>query len=48
MATDQWKAAMEARGFGINPMPAAQLAAFVEKSDRDLGAVMRALGLART
>ncbi|WP_114375315.1 tripartite tricarboxylate transporter substrate binding protein [Elioraea thermophila] len=48
MATEQWKAAMEARGFGVNPMPAAELAAFVEKSDRDLGAVMRALGLART
>lgn len=48
MASEEWKKAMDARGFGINPMPAAELAAFVEKSDRDLGAVMRSLGLART
>lgn len=48
MATEDWKKAMDARGFGLNPMPAAELAAFVEKSDRDLGAVMKALGLAKT
>jgi tripartite-type tricarboxylate transporter receptor subunit TctC len=48
MATPEWKQAMEARGFGLNPMPAAELAAFVERSDRDLGAVMRGLGLARS
>jgi tripartite-type tricarboxylate transporter receptor subunit TctC len=48
MASEEWKKAMDARGFGLNPMPAAELAAFVEKSDRDLGGVMKALGLAKS
>jgi tripartite-type tricarboxylate transporter receptor subunit TctC len=48
MGSAEWKQAMDARGFGLNPMPAAQLAAFVEKSDNDLGGVMKALGLARS
>ncbi|MFN6999536.1 MAG: tripartite tricarboxylate transporter substrate binding protein, partial [Elioraea tepidiphila] len=48
MGTAEWKQAMDARGFGLSPMPAAQLAAFVEKSDNDLGGVMKALGLARS
>lgn len=46
-ASPEWKAALDARGFGINTMGAADLGKFADKSDADLGAVMKAIGIAK-
>jgi tripartite-type tricarboxylate transporter receptor subunit TctC len=46
-ATPEWKSAMDARGFGINYLNAADLGKFVEKSNTDLGVVMKAIGIAK-
>jgi tripartite-type tricarboxylate transporter receptor subunit TctC len=46
-ASPEWKAALDARGFGINTMGAAELGKFAAKSDQDLGAVMKAIGIAK-
>jgi tripartite-type tricarboxylate transporter receptor subunit TctC len=47
IASPEWKSAMDARGFGVNWMGAAELTAFAEKSNNDLGAVMKAIGIAK-
>jgi tripartite-type tricarboxylate transporter receptor subunit TctC len=47
VATPEWKAAMDARGFGVNYLNAADLGKFVERSNTDLGNVMKAIGLAK-
>jgi tripartite-type tricarboxylate transporter receptor subunit TctC len=47
VATPEWKSAMDARGFGLNYLNAADLGKFVEKSNTDLGAVMKAIGIAK-
>ena len=47
MASAEWKTALDARGFGINQMSAAELGKFAEKSDKDLGTVMKAIGIAK-
>lgn len=46
-ASPEWKAAMDARGFGLNSMSAADLGKFAAKSNQDLGAVMKAIGIAK-
>jgi tripartite-type tricarboxylate transporter receptor subunit TctC len=38
---------MKQRGFGVMWAPSAEFAAFMEKSDKDLGAVMKAVGIAK-
>lgn len=38
---------MKQRGFGVVWAPSAEYAAFMEKSDKDLGAVMKAVGIAK-
>ncbi len=38
---------MKQRGFGVIWAPSAEFAAFMEKSDKDLGAVMKAVGIAK-
>jgi tripartite-type tricarboxylate transporter receptor subunit TctC len=38
---------MKQRGFGVLWAPSAEFAAFMEKSDKDLGAVMKAVGIAK-
>lgn len=38
---------MKQRGFGVTWAPSAEFAAFMEKSDKDLGAVMKAVGIAK-
>ena len=43
----EWKAAMDARGFGLNSMSAADLGKFAAKSNQDLGTVMKAIGIAK-
>jgi tripartite-type tricarboxylate transporter receptor subunit TctC len=45
--TDDWKKAMDARGFGHNYMNAADLGTFAAKTDAEFGAVMKAIGLAK-
>lgn len=47
IAGPDWKAAMDARGFPINHLGAADMGAFAAKSDVDLGAVMKAIGIAK-
>ncbi|HPG60671.1 MAG TPA: tripartite tricarboxylate transporter substrate binding protein [Casimicrobium sp.] len=46
-ASPEWKAAMDARGFGLNSMSAADLGKFAAKSNQDLGTVMKAIGIAK-
>ncbi len=38
---------MKQRGFGVTWAPSAEFAAFMDKSDKDLGAVMKAVGIAK-
>jgi hypothetical protein len=38
---------MDARGFGLNSMSAADLGKFAAKSNQDLGTVMKAIGIAK-
>jgi tripartite-type tricarboxylate transporter receptor subunit TctC len=38
---------MKQRGFGVLWAPSAEFAAFMDKSDKDLGAVMKAVGIAK-
>lgn len=38
---------MKQRGFGVMWAPSAEFATFMEKSDKDLGAVMKAVGIAK-
>ena len=38
---------MKQRGFGVMWAPSAEFAAFMEKSDKDLGAVMKAVGIVK-
>jgi tripartite-type tricarboxylate transporter receptor subunit TctC len=38
---------MKQRGFGVIWAPSAEFAAFMDKSDKDLGAVMKAVGIAK-
>ena len=38
---------MKQRGFGVIWAPSAEFATFMEKSDKDLGAVMKAVGIAK-
>ena len=38
---------MGSRGFGVEWAPGAEFAAFMEKSNNDLGAVMKAVGIAK-
>jgi tripartite-type tricarboxylate transporter receptor subunit TctC len=38
---------MKQRGFGVTWAPGPEFAAFMEKSDKDLGAVMKAVGIAK-
>lgn len=45
--TDEWKKAMDARGFGHNYMNAADLGKFAAKTNAEFGAVMKAIGLAK-
>lgn len=47
IASPEWKTALDARGFGINQMGAAELGTFAAKSNTKLGAVMKAIGIAR-
>ena len=47
IASPDWKTALDARGFGINQMSAADLGTFAAKSNTDLGAVMKAIGIAK-
>jgi len=46
-ASPEWKTALDARGFGVNTLSAADLGKFAAKSDQDLGAVMKAIGIAK-
>jgi len=46
-ASPEWKAAMDARGFGLNSMSAADLGKFAANSNQDLGTVMKAIGIAK-
>ena len=46
-ASAEWKTALDARGFGLSTMSAAELGKFAEKSDKDLGGVMKAIGIAK-
>ncbi len=46
-ASTEWKTALDARGFGLNTMSAAELGKFAEQSNKDLGGVMKAIGLAK-
>ncbi len=48
MEGPDWKQAMDARGFGINYMGAADLTTFAQRSNEAFGGVMRQLGIART
>ncbi len=47
MASAEWKTALDARGFGLNQMSSVELSAFTAKSNTDLGAVMKAIGIAK-
>ena len=47
MASPEWKTALDARGFGLNQMRSAELGAFAAKSNTALGAVMKAIGIAK-
>jgi tripartite-type tricarboxylate transporter receptor subunit TctC len=47
VATPEWKTAMDARGFGLNYLNPTDLGKFLEKSNADLGNVMKAIGLAK-
>ena len=46
-ASAEWKSALEARGFGLNTMSAAELGKFAVKSDKELGGVMKVIGVAK-
>jgi tripartite-type tricarboxylate transporter receptor subunit TctC len=46
-ASAEWKSALDARGFGLNTMGAAELGKFAAKSDKELGGVMKAIGVAK-
>lgn len=47
MASPEWKTALDARGFGLNQMSSAELGAFAATFNTDLGAVMKAIGIAK-
>ncbi len=47
VATAEWKTAMDARGFGLNYLNSADFGKFMERSNNDLGGVMKAIGLAK-